>query len=289
MKQFKKSVLVIVATSFLVLQLTGCSVVNQLAGVKDPEFKVSNVSLSGLSFDKADLLLDVNVHNPNNIALKFAGFNYDLLINENSFVKGYQDLGQTIQANSNSNFKVPIQLNYKNLYDTFQSLMDKDNVDYNVLLDFDFDLPVVGKTTFPINEKGSLPLPKVPAVKFQNLKLDKLSLTTADLNLDIVIENPNNFDLTINNFNYDLNVDGKSWAKSISAVKKKIPKKGKNVLSIPVSLNFLTMGQTVYQTLTSSEPLDYSLSGKMDLDTSIPIMKKLALPVDRKGKLNILR
>ncbi len=289
MKQFKKSVLVIVATSFLVLQLTGCSVVNQLAGVKDPEFKVSNVSLSGLSFDKADLLLDVNVHNPNNIALKFAGFNYDLLINENSFVKGYQDLGQTIQANSNSNFKVPIQLNYKNLYDTFQSLMDKDNVDYNVLLDFDFDLPVVGKTTFPINEKGSLPLPKVPAVKFQNLKLDKLSLTTADLNLDIVIENPNNFDLTINNFNYDLNVDGKSWAKSISAVKKKIPKKGKNVLSIPVSLNFLTMGQTVYQTLTSSEPLDYSLSGKMDLDTSIPFMKKLALPVDRKGKLNILR
>jgi len=287
MKQTKKLTMVVAISCLYVLLIAGCSAISKLAGVKDPEFKINNVSLSGLSFDKADLLLDVNVHNPNNIALKLAGFNYDLLINENSFLKGVQDYGQTIKANSNSHIKVPIELKYKSLYDTFQSLSNKDSVDYNVLLGFDFDLPIVGKTTFPINENGSLPLPKIPTIKFQNFKLDKLSLTSADLNLDVVIENPNSFDLIMNNFNYDLNIDGKSWAKSASAVKKKIPEKGKNVLTIPVSLNFLTMGKTVYQTLISSEPLEYNLTGMMDLDTSIPIMKNLVLPIDRKGKINI--
>ncbi len=289
MIQIKKSTILFTIICFFTLIISSCSTITNLAGIKDPEFKVSNVSLANLSFDKADLMLDVDIYNPNKIALSFAGFNYDLFINKNSFLKGKQVLEQKIKANGNSHFKVPIELDYKNLYDTFNNLTGKDEIDYNVLMGFDFNLPVIGKTSFPLKQKGSLPLPKIPVIEFDDFKVDNLSFTGADLNLKLIVENPNSFDLIMNSFNYDLNMDGKSWAKSVMSDKKKIPKKGKTVLSIPVSLKFLTMGKSVYNSLTSKKPLEYNLTGKMNLDTSLPIMKNMVLPIDRKGKINLSR
>ena len=289
MVQIKKSTILITIICFFSVIISGCSTITDLVGINDPEFKVSNVSLANLSFDKVDLMLDVDVYNPNKIALNFAGFNYDLFINKNSFLKGKQELEQKIKANGNSHFKVPIELDYKNLYDTFQTLTGKDEIDYNVLLGFDFNLPIVGKTSFPLKQNGSLPLPKIPTIEFDDFKVENLSFTGADLNLKLIIENPNSFDLIMNSFNYDLNMDGKSWAKSVMNEKKKIPNKGKTVLSIPVSLKFLTMGKSVYNSLTSKKPLEYNLSGKMNLDTSLPIMKNMVLPINRSGKINLSR
>ena len=289
MLQKKKMILPMIIFCSFILLIAGCSTITELAGIKDPEIKLKNVSLLDLSFDKTDLLLEIDVVNPNKFSLDLDGYNYDFIINKTSFVKGKQQEIQSIKANGNSRFQVPIELKFKNLYNTFQSLSKKDSVDYDVLLGFDFDLPVVGKTTFSVNDSGSLPLPKIPTIKFKSFKLDKLSLTKANLILDIDIENPNSFDLILNNFIYNLNIDGKSWAKSASNEKINIPEKGKTVLSIPVSLNFLTMGKSVYQSLTSSEPLEYNLTGKMDLITSLPIMKELVLPIEKKGKINILR
>ena len=289
MIQIKKSTILVTFICFWAIVFAGCSTITDIAGIKDPEFKVSNVRMANLSFDKADLILDVEVYNPNKVALDFAGFDYNLFINKNSFLKGKQELEQKIMANGKSHFKVPIELDYKNLYDTFNNLTGKDMIDYNVLLGFDFNFPVIGRVAFPINEKGSLPLPKIPVIKFDDFKVDNLSFSGADLNLELVVENPNSFDLIMNNFNYDLNINSKTWAKSTMNKKTKIPKKGKTVIAIPVSLKFSTMGRSVYKSFTSRKPLEYNLTGKMNLDTSLPIMKNLDLPINRKGKINLSR
>ena len=289
MMQLRKSTILITIICFIILIITGCSAITNLAGIKEPEFKVSNVKLSNISFDKADLMLEVNVHNPNKIPLDFAGFDYNFFINKSSFVKGKQKIEQKIKANGNSYFKVPIELDYKNLYTTFNNLTEKDVIDYNILLGFDFNFPVVGKTSFPIKNKGRLPLPKIPTIEFDDFKLDSLSFLGADLKLDLTIENPNNFDLILNSFNYDLNMDRKTWAKSTMNKKTKILKKQKAILSIPVSLKFLTMGKSVYKAIASDKPLEYKLIGAMNLDTSLPTMKNLVMPINRTGKINILR
>ncbi len=269
------------------LLVSSCTTISELAGIKDPEFEVNNVRLSNISFEQADLLMDINIHNPNNFTLKLAGFDYNLAIEKASFLKGKQDYKQTIKAKGDSNFKLPISLNYKDVYKAFEALAEKDEINYDVWLDFYFNLPVIGKTSFPTVEKGVLPLPKIPVIEFDEFKLDNLSFSGADLKLELIVENPNSFDMVMNKFNYDLNIDGKSWAKTVSAEKKKFLKKGKCKLSIPVSLDFLTMGRTVYKSLTAKKPLEYNFSGEMDLKTSIPIMEHLVLPINQSGKINI--
>jgi len=289
MIHLKNAILRVCVICFLIFMSAGCSTIKDLVNIKDPELNLKNAELSDLSFDKADLLLDIEIKNPNNYSLKLDGFNYDLAINKTPFVNGKQEGGQTIKANGSSMFQVPIELKYKNLYDTFQSLANKNSVDYDILLGFDFNLPLAGKTTFPVKGKGSLPLPKIPKIKFDKFKLDDISFSEADLILKIVVENPNSFDLIMNSFNYDLNVDSKSWAKSFSDEKVKIAENGKSVLTIPVTLDFLTMGRAAYRSITSLEPLEYNLKGVMNLDTSLPIMKNIVLPIERKGKIKISR
>ena len=271
----------------LLIFLSGCATMRELAQAQQPNISLKNINLSEISFDNAKLMLDVEIENPNNFSVNLDGYNYDLALNKTPFVKGKFSEPQTINAGAKSNFKVPVEIKYKDLYDTFQSLVGKDKIDYDVLMGFDFNIPMLGKHTIPLKNKGSLPLPKIPKVKFDDMKLDNLSLSGADLNIKIIVENPNAFDITLNNFNYDLNVDGKEWAKSVSSDKINVPKKGENVLTIPVSIDFFTMGSAAYNAITSSKPLDYKLKGMMNIDTSLPIMKNVNVPLERAGKIKI--
>ncbi|MCB0303504.1 MAG: hypothetical protein KDI38_06985, partial [Calditrichaeota bacterium] len=64
---------------------------------------------------------------------------------------------------------------------------------------------------------------------------------------------------------------------------------GKGTLSIPVSLNFLEMGQTVFRLLSGDNTVNYNFDGKFALDSSLPLLKDINLPVTRAGELVITR
>ena len=75
------------------LILTNCAELMKIAqqgNIQKPAVRVSSARLAGLSFDKADLIFDIEISNPNSIGVSLAGFDYDLLLNGQSFLKGNQ-------------------------------------------------------------------------------------------------------------------------------------------------------------------------------------------------------
>ena len=63
-----------------VVFLSSCSVINSLIGeakVRPPEVSFAGGKLSGLSFDAADFLFDLEILNPNGVGLKMSGFDYN--------------------------------------------------------------------------------------------------------------------------------------------------------------------------------------------------------------------
>jgi LEA14-like dessication related protein len=274
------------------LLLNGCAELLELlkqTQIEKPNVRFSQVRLSDLSFDKADLMFSVEISNPNNVGINLSGFNYDFLLNENSFVSGNNSDPLQIQPNETSTIDLPVSLGFKKLYDTYNSLRNSDSVAYSLKMDLGFNLPVLGVTRVPLQTSGTFPTMKMPSVKLQALKLENLSFSGADLRLKVMVDNPNGWSMMLNTMNYALNINGSQWLQGTSNQSMGIEKHQENIVEIPFSLNFFEMGSSIYNLLTGDKSLSYTLTGAADMQSSLPLVGSFKLPFDKSGQIDILK
>ncbi len=290
-KSFNKNFLVLLISGLILIlmQLFGCAALQQIANIQKPTVDVQNMRLTGMSFDALDLAFDLKITNPNALSATMAGFDYDFQIGDASFLKGTQDKQLTLQAMGESTLEIPLTLNFKDLYNTFQALKNQDSSAYNLVCGLSFNLPVLGVTRIPVSKSGNLPNLKLPDISIGALKLNKITLSGADLELKLNVKNANTFSFLLNKLNYDFAVNGKTWVKGLSQKQMQVKEKGQSSIAIPISLNFLEMGTAIYQMINSSQKLNYQLKGNVDLNSSLPLLKQVSLPLDRVGEISISR
>lgn len=268
---------------------SGCATVQDVLQVLQPELDVKNVRITGLNFEAVDLAFDVEAKNLNPLPVKLTGFDYDLKINNASFLKGQQEDSVMIAAMDRTVFQIPVRLNYKDLYTTFKTLQAQDNTSYQIAGGVSFNLPALGLTRIPFSTEGEFPAIKVPTIKVQGLRVKKMNLSGADMELKLDIHNPNGFDLLLNNVNYELAVNGTTWAKGAGEQSAQISRKTESSVSIPISLDFAQIGSSAFRILSGNKKLNYHFRGNLDLGSSLPLLKHAKLPIDRSGNLRILR
>ncbi|MFC1713073.1 LEA type 2 family protein [Candidatus Poribacteria bacterium] len=272
--------------------LSSCAMISDIAGeakIKYPQVDFGGAKITGLSFDTADLLFDLKIRNPNSVGLTMAGFDYDFLINGNPFLNGNQSKGLKIAAGGESTVQLPLSLRYVDLYQTFQSLKDQDSSTYQMDFGFAFDLPVLGRVNIPVSKSGDIPLLKLPKISLDTLSLNNLGLTGADLMLKVRLDNPNAFSMLLQKFQYEFDVDGRNWISGYTEAPTQITENGQGFVEIPIYLNLIEMGRSVYQILAGNADLNYNFGGNLDLATSLPILGEVSLPFDRSGSVKLIR
>lgn len=281
-------ILLIVAMS-LVLSCKEVAQVLQQLNVQEPNASVKNVKISALSLQKVDLLFDVDVENPNSVGIKLAGMDYDLLLDGASFLKGQKDDRLEIAANGHSNVQIPLSLTFDEIRKVVKAVADKDTIPYQLDLKIGVELPVLGAIKVPVSKKGSVPNIKLPKIRLDGIKLNKIGFTGADLDFKINIDNPNVLGFITQNLNYNLDVNGKHWISGLLDQPVQIKEKSAQTVRIPVSLNFLEMGSAVYQLLSGDNKLDYHLSGKADFKSDFKLLDTFSLPFDKSGKIDLTK
>ncbi|MGH1365688.1 MAG: LEA type 2 family protein [Calditrichia bacterium] len=279
-----------IALFFLAL-ISGCSTVGALMNknFQAPQASVSNVSISGLSFDAANLLFDINVNNPNSVGIKLSGFDYDLAINGNGFLNGINSDGLEIAAGAAKNVQIPLSISFADLYRTFQSVQTQDSSEFALKAGLSFNVPILGDVRVPVSKSGFLPNVKLPKISVGALKVSSMNLTGADLELTVNMENPNAFGLNMDKMQYLFQVNGKKWGAGETLKNVVVGKNGSGSMTIPLKLNFLEMGTTVYQLLRSNGAVNYQLSGNMDLGSTLKLLPKKSINFDKSGDVNIQR
>ncbi|MBN2202022.1 LEA type 2 family protein, partial [bacterium] len=268
------------ALIFAALFACSCATLQQMAALQAPALSVEGVRLSGLSFEAADLVLDVGVSNPNPVSIPLSGFDYDLQVESHSLFKGNQASKQAVAAGAKSVVRIPFTLNFRDLYQAVSAMKSRDSVQYRIDCGLSFNVPVLGPVRVPASFSSRLPAVKPPSVKIQSLKVKKTGLTGADLELSLNVSNPNVFSFGLQKLAYDFKVNGLSWAAGTASETASISAKGKQTVRIPVSLNFLQMGQTVAGLLSGDRMLDCGLTGSLDVGTSIPEFGKASVPLE---------
>ncbi len=276
----------------VVISLSHCTdLMNILkkGSIEEPNVKVTKTRLAGLGFKQVDLVFDIQIDNPNPVGISLAGFDYDLLLNNISFLKGKQDKSLEIKANDVATIQLPLSLLFENIYATYQRLKSEDKISYTLNTGLTFNLPVLGELRIPVSTTGEFPAIKIPVVSIKYLKMNKLSFTGADFSLAIGINNPNSFGFNINDLTYNLIVNETSWAEGQTSEGMNIQAKKNNTLLVPFTLNLLQIGSTLYQEINEGENFDYQLIGQANLSSSMEILGKIKLPFDVTGKIDLTK
>ncbi len=269
----------------VILCLAGCATLSSLRGIEKPTASVRHVRITGLNFEAARLAYDLVISNPNSAAVTFDGFDYDLQIEKTSLLRGMQTNRVHIAKNSQACITVPVSLGYQQVLDTVQSLGGKDEFAYALRGDALLDVPILGMTKIPLEHAGTLPIVRMPTLDIESCAVKSLNLTGAKIDLTVRVHNPNAFALSLANMAYAFNVSGKSWAEGTTAGTLALPVKGAGSVTIPINLNFLSVGSAAYEALTSTKPVPYTLQAKADVETSLKDFKRMRLPLQRTGEL----
>ena len=268
--------------------LNSCALIGSV-GIKRPHVGFAGAKLDKLSFDSADFLFDLRMQNPNHLSIKLAGLDYDFLINGSSFLSGKDEEGLEIPANGEDTIQLPLSLRFVDLYRAVQSLQDQDESTYQLNCGFSFNLPILGTVRIPVSKTGDFPLLKLPVVNLDALQLTRLDLFGAELKLGIRVKNSNPFAMILDRFQYQFEVNGQNWVAGEAKIASEVTEKGESQIEIPISLNFLKVGRSVYQMLQGKPNLDYQFKGSLDLRTSHALLGKVTLPFDRFGQIEVRR
>lgn len=288
MKSNARRILSLSLSLMLALFISGCAELTKHAETIKPTAKLTGMSLKNIDFEKAELLFDIDVENKNPITLNLAGLEYDLIIAGQSLISGITAKGVKLNANSTSPVQVPVTLKFDDLKKLPGEIWGKDNFDYKLDTVVNVALPYIGNYAVPVTKTGQLPVPKLPSISIKGMKVQKLSFTTADVIAQVEIDNPNAFELALSNLNYQLNINQQEWGQGKVVQTKNIPRKGKGVIDIPISLNLLSVGQTSYKMLLHKADMDYQLKGNVDVDTGIEMMKAITVPLDVQGTTSLM-
>lgn len=281
----KSFILLIIAT----LSFHSCAQLQKLSDVSRPQVSVADMNITGLSLSTVELTADIEITNPNNIAIDLSSYNYALKINDLTFISGIEDQNTSIKARESNVIKIPLEIDYSELIQTIQSLRNQDRSNFDFEAAFGFALPVIGDIEVPVQYSGEIPIIKRPSISLQNFSVEDISLTAANLNIELNIENPNSFQLNLDQLSYDIEVNGLQSISGTLEEKIDLASDSEQTVNIPVSISFLNAGMTAYRILSGNDDIEYTLKGSTTLGSSLPYFKLSTFEFDRSGSVNIAR
>ena len=258
-------------TATAILTLSGCASVKEMVKLQEPSVDIEKYEITQFNLEKIDLLANLQVDNPNPIALNLAGFTYKITVEEETLISGVHDKPIHLPARKKEPIALPLSFTFKELLSLSQKLTEKNQVNTTLHVEIVIELPVLGKKSYSISKTLDLPIPRPPKVSVSDLQIESASFSEIAVMIKVNIENPNSFAINMDRFNYKVaGTDGKSWLDGKMDSTLSIPENGgKSTVSLPIKLKLSDLGSSVASSLLRKKPIELNMSGDMNFFTDV--------------------
>jgi LEA14-like dessication related protein len=223
----------------LLTVLCGCSWLKQMAasGFQKPTLSFKDASLSDVTLGGATVNLVFDVQNPNDAALSLAETDYKLLVEGKQVVAGKPPAGIRIPAHGTGQVTLPAAVRFADLGSSIAQVWQKREAGYRAEGHIGFDTPL-GIAALPFATEGTLPLPRLPDVQLGAPKIAQLSLSSARLEVPLILVNQNPFPLPLASITGDLRIAGADVGHIAAQGVGKLDGKGQKTVVLPVTVRF---------------------------------------------------
>ena len=257
-KSFKA--VTMIALVIIALSLTTCQTLQ--AFLPEPVISLHSVELTKINFTGIELTCKINVENRTVLDIPIPDFDWELFLNQNSFVKGEINSGGRMRSRQTNIVEIPVSLTYLDIFNTFNSLKGNKTTDYGIAIGVKLDIPYIGEKVWNFKHEGTLPVLQVPKFSMPSMKIDGIDFEKIRLAFSVDIENPNDFEIPSPQLLYDLFVDSNKYNSGISVSAAPIAAAAATPLIIALELNYADLFKTISGLINKIEaPGHVALSG----------------------------
>lgn len=248
--------------------------------VKKPTIDVEGIAVTGLDLKSVDLLLTLNVNNPNSFGISLTGYRYDVQLNDKSVVSSDDKNGFSLPGRGDKQITVPVTIGFSEVMALMKEVKPGKPMKYRVAADLFLDVKVMKDFKVSTSKEGELNIPQIPKVAFKDIKVSNLSFSGAKLDLILDVDNPNGFPITVKDIEYTVSQSGKQWVAGEVAKGLNLTEGEQTTLTIPFSISFSQVGSGVLNLLRSGNFSDMQVGGQFTVDSNMPGLKNLTVPLN---------
>jgi LEA14-like dessication related protein len=233
--------------------LSGCATLGQF--MQKPSMTFKQMTIGAADLVQATAVFTFDITNPNPIGLRIDRITYDLKLNGRNFVNGQLDQGVMLRAGGTSALQVPVTMPYLDFFKTADQLWRTRQADYALTGEIQ-----LGLFKIPFQAHGRLDLPRMPKISLESIRIREFSLLGATLDGRLQIENPNAFDIMFKRLDYNLNLNGTSFARTSAVPAGPVGPHGRSIIDLVFEVSFARLGLSAYQLLQGAQA-GFSLDG----------------------------
>lgn len=214
-----------------------------------------------LDFEKADLLVDLDVSNPNPSTLVIAGYTYDLQVETQPFLQGASDTEFELKPRDVTRLHVPVSVRFADLLDRLAALKGKADAGYALAVTLAVKTPVA-EIPLSFKKEGRIPVLSVPQVRLRGVRLGATSSEGMTLEALVEVSDPGP-SVTLSGFSYALSLNGVPLAAGSDDKPQPTPSGGGHLLRLPIPLDHSKARVILGALLVGDARPTFTISGKV--------------------------
>lgn len=142
-----------------------------------------------------------------------------------------------------------------------------------------------------ISLKAEAGFPRIQAPEFTitSIAIIKAELVNTRFRVDLTIDNPNVFPVTLSSFSYELYGRGRFWAKGRERDVLAVPARGQAEARLFLEMNFTNMRRELLDEVIALGTVPYRFTGEALVDTGLLLLPTFTANFDRQGASTVIK
>ena len=284
----KKALVLLSVFLFLICQTSMAAIKNPIQSIfNKPDVTTEGFEITSLTFDSIEGILHLKINNLNSISIDYPQVTWTLKLGDITCKSETLPEGGKIAPDKVEAIDIPISIPFDELYEKHPSLLRTDVVPYTVTADFNFKLPIFGKSNNSVVATGELPMLKKPVVNLDSIQLTSMEPDQVVFAVTASIQNKNGFDIHLERVDYSLVINNTKWAVGNTRRQILVRPAQKSDIPLNIALRTSSMVSEAYALVLSEQDVRFDFQGTLFCKSSSPYLKSFELPFQLIGKKRI--
>jgi LEA14-like dessication related protein len=141
----------------------------------------------------------------------------------------------------------------------------------------------------PLKAEAAFPRIRAPEFTIASIAVIKAELVNTRFRVDLTIDNPNVFPVTLSSLSYELYGRGRFWARGRERDVLAVPARGRAAARLFLEMNFTNMRRDLLDEVIALGTVAYRFTGEALVDTGLPLLPSFKTDFDRQGASTVIK
>jgi LEA14-like dessication related protein len=229
----------------------------------------------------------LTVRNKSFLKIKIDTFTYTVSLFNKTYLQSHKFIGRVLHGYRTDTINFSLKIPHASILKDLSAQRKKgDSANYSINISLLYST-VFGKSEIPFNKSAKLKLPQPPELELVEIKYTKFRLKSIVADAKIKITNYSAVTLSIKEMKYFMNILKAGNLEGNFSEPTTIKPKGITFVDIPIEINVINMGKTIFDVIINRDTYAYTLTLDATLETAGTLKRSVRIALSKNGNMEL--